>query len=51
VLGEKIPSIRSVSVLGGGEMSYELNEQGLHLTTPATIIDEKAFVVKISKGN
>jgi alpha-L-fucosidase len=48
VLGENVPEISSVSVLGAGEIAYDLDEQGLHLTTPSGIVNEKAFVVKIS---
>ncbi|WP_037324871.1 alpha-L-fucosidase [Salinimicrobium terrae] len=51
VLGTNVPNVNSVSVLGGGEIAYELNEQGLHLTTPANTINEKAFVVRISTGD
>ncbi|MCX2838483.1 alpha-L-fucosidase [Salinimicrobium sp. MT39] len=50
VLGENVPQIEAVTVLGGGEIVYKLDGQGLHLTTLANMINEKAFVVKISKG-
>ncbi|WP_324720319.1 alpha-L-fucosidase [Salinimicrobium sp. HB62] len=52
VLGEKLPKIKSVSVLGEqGTLDYELNDAGLHFTTPQQKVDEKAFVVKIETQN
>jgi len=49
VLGESVPEINAVSVLGyNGDINYNLNDTGLQITTPESAVDEKAFVVKIS---
>src|SRR5690606_17355468 len=49
VWGERLPQIYAVSVLGyEGNIRYQQKDEGLQITTPPTIVDEKAFVVKIS---
>lgn len=41
-------SIKSVSLLGSSELiEYELNEQGLKITTPSTVVDSMAVVFKV----
>ena len=45
---DKVPAIKSVSVLGSAEtIKYTLDESGLHFTTPKQKPDDKAFVLKI----
>ena len=49
VLGDKVPNVISISVLGEQEdLDYEIDNEGLHFTTPNKKVDDKAFVVKIS---
>ena len=48
VLGKKVPEITGVSILGyGGKVKYNVDDKGLHFTTPDSEVDGKAFVVKI----
>lgn len=49
VWGEKPPQINAVLILGyEGNINYQLKDDGLQITTPPTVVDEKAFVLKIS---
>ena len=44
----KFPRAKKLSILGHqGELSFSQDESGLHFSTPAFPLDEKAFVVKI----
>ncbi len=48
VLGEEVPEIKSVSILGVNEnIDYKLKEQGLEVILPSEEISEKALVVQI----
>ncbi len=48
VLGEKVPKIAQLSILGfDGEVSFNQDENGVHFKTPNQKIDSKAFVVKM----
>lgn len=46
------PKIKSVSILGSDEkIVFSLDDSGLHLKTPSSIVDDKAFVFKVSFEN
>jgi alpha-L-fucosidase len=43
-----VPKVKSVTVLAAGEKrDFKVDDTGLHFSTPANTVDEKAFVVKI----
>ncbi|MEE1898309.1 alpha-L-fucosidase [Flavobacterium rakeshii] len=47
-LGEKMPQVEAVSVLGSNEkIDFNIDDTGLHFTTPKQKVDDKAFVLKI----
>lgn len=49
ILGDKMPDIKEVSILGYNEkIPFSLDNTGLKLTTPKQEIDSKAFVIKIN---
>jgi len=48
ILGDKVPKVKSVSVLGyQGDILFTLDDDGLRFKTPNNKIDGKAFVLKI----
>ena len=48
ILGSKVPKVKKLSILGTPDkVTFTQNDKGLHFITPDTVIDEKAFVVKI----
>lgn len=49
ILGKQVPKVKSISILGyKGKVSFTMDKEGLHFTTPNQKIDDKNFVIKIN---